>query len=433
LSVERAGRNLEFLLTQGMSVLGLFKSKMHESGEWKGDSSIGVGEAWCRTEGETTTEHAKLSLVRRQGDCLLFVLRQLMLWSERGREVPAHWQEATKRAAHALCDVWEREEEFGFLLDYETGKVAIRGSTSGGLIPAALALASEYFAEPRFLAVARASAEHYRTHDLAWGVTTGGPGDALQAPDGESIFGLIESFIALFEMTGEPVWREAAVHACHQGASWAISYPYEFPLNSALAQIGCDARGAMIANAQNKCGVPGICTLSGQAILRTFRATGDARLLDLLRDIAHALPQFLSREDRRIPTRITWAHPFAELPVGWMCERVNITPSWAEPLGEQAAYSCWCEVAMMLTWCDLPGVYAQPDTGLVRCLDHVRAEWANAERTALRIVNPTAFPARVRVQVESAALARREVLAPNYAAKLPMVEIAAGDTVVWHA
>jgi len=150
-----------------------------------------------------------------------------------------------------------------------------------------------------------------------------------------------------------------------------------------------------------------------------------------LREIAHALPQFLSREDRPIPTRITWAHPLAELPAGWMCERVNITPSWAEPLGEQAAYSCWCEVAMMLTWCDLPGVYAQSDTGLVRCLDHVCAEWADAERTALRISNPTAFPARVRIQVEIAESARRELLPLNYAAKLPVVEVAAGATVTW--
>lgn len=430
-TVERAERNLEFLLTQGVSARGLFKSTMSEGGEWKGDSSIGGDEAWCRREGAPgeATFSRTLSLVRRQGDCLWFVLRQLMLAEERGRKVPGSWLAATRKAAEALCEVWEREGEFGFLLDYETGAVGIRGSTSGALIPGALALAAGYFRESRFQAVAVASAEHYRTHDLAWGVTTGGPGDALQAPDGESVFGLIESFITLFEVTGEARWREAAVRACHQGASWAISYPYRFPAGSALAQIGCDARGTMIANAQNKCGVPGICTLAGQGILRTFRATGDVRLLDLLREIAHALPQFLSRKDRRIPTRITWAHPLAELPVGWMCERVNITPSWAEPLGEQAAYSCWCEVAMMLTWCDLPGVYAQPDTGLIRCLDHVQAEWADGGRTRLRIVNPTKFPARVRVQVETAEAARSVVLAQNYAAALPVVAVPAGGAV----
>ncbi|MGF1656400.1 MAG: hypothetical protein ACFCU3_05405 [Verrucomicrobiales bacterium] len=56
-------------------------------------------------------------------------------------------------------------------------------------------------------------------------MTTGGPGDAVQAPDGESIFGLVESFITLYEITREYVWREAARHACFQGASWTISFP----------------------------------------------------------------------------------------------------------------------------------------------------------------------------------------------------------------
>lgn len=51
---------------------------------------------------------------------------------------------------------------------------------------APLALASGYFGERRFLDAAIAAAAHYRDHDLVWSVTTGGPGDAVQAPDSES-------------------------------------------------------------------------------------------------------------------------------------------------------------------------------------------------------------------------------------------------------
>lgn len=412
-SIARARRNLDFLFAEGISAFGLFKAVTGKKGVWKADG--------CGVGGENSTA----CLVRRQGDCLHFALRQLLLLRERGDTIPTAWTAACRRAAEALCTVWEREREFGFLLDWETGRVLIHGSTSGALIPSALVLAADFFDEPRFFATAQAVAAHYRDNDLARGVTTGGPGDAVQAPDGESIFGLIESFIALHERTGDSTWLEAATRACHQGASWAISYPCAFPASSALGRLGFDARGAMIANAQNKCGVPGICTLSGQGILRTFRATGDVRLLDLLREIAHSLPQFLSREDRRIPTRITWGHPLPELPAGWMCERVNITPSWPEPLGEQAAYSCWCEVAMMLTWADLPGVYAQPDTGIIRCLDHVRAGWADDTRTALRLENPTNFPAKVRVMIETSTAAAKRVLPPNFATSLPVVEVPA--------
>ncbi|HAT11287.1 MAG TPA: hypothetical protein DCS97_12015, partial [Planctomycetes bacterium] len=377
LSSARAARNLDFLLTHGVAGSGLFKAVMSSQGVWRGDG--------CGMSGEGIPE----VLTRRQGDTLFFVLRQLQLRRQRCQTTPPAWNAAARRCAHALCDLWEREGSFGFLIDYDHARVAIHGTTSGALIPAALVQAADYFAEPRFLAVARTAAAQYRDHDLAWGVTTGGPGDAVQAPDGESIFGLIESFIALHHATGEPGWLEAAVQACHQAASWVISFPVAFPPGSALAGLGMDARGTMVANAQNKCGVPGICTLSGDGILKTFRASGDARLLDLIREIAHALPQFVSRADRPIPARITWGHPLPALPPGWICERVNITPSWPEPLGEQAAYSCWCEVAMMLTWCELPGIYAQPDTGLIRCLDHVRAEWSDASRRTLRVANPT--------------------------------------------
>ena len=411
-SRERASRNLGFVLREGIAASGLFKAVMSPSGEWKGDG-FGVDGFG-----------APLALTRRQGDTLLFVLRHL---HQLGTRASAEWRLAARRSASALCDLWEREGEFGFLIDYENARVAVRGSTSGALIPAALALASRMFDETRFLTTALQAAASYRDHDLAWGVTTGGPGDAVQAPDGESIFGLIESFITLHEITGDVIWRAAAVHACHQAASWVISFPIEFPPGSALGKLGLDARGTMIANAQNKCGVPGICTLSGEGILRTFRATGDVALLDLLREIAHALPQFVSRNDRPIPARITWGHPLPTLPEGWICERVNLTPSWPEPLGEQAAYSCWCEVALMLTWCDLPGIYAQPETGLLRALDHVQAEWADAARSAIRIKNPTAFPARVRVLVENLANASRP-LPPNFALALPIVEVAAGAT-----
>lgn len=108
LSLERAARNLDFLLTRAVSERGLFKATMSESGLWKGDSSIGGDEAWCRREGapDTDTMAAQtLSLARRQGDCLLFALRQLLLWREGGRPVPETWTRAVRRAADALCEV----------------------------------------------------------------------------------------------------------------------------------------------------------------------------------------------------------------------------------------------------------------------------------------------------------------------------------------
>ncbi|MDX6767579.1 MAG: hypothetical protein SFU85_12410 [Candidatus Methylacidiphilales bacterium] len=412
-SRERSKRNMDFLLREGVSERGLFKAIMSPSGTWYGDG-------YADWDGGPEPH----TLSRRNGDCLLFALRMLHQMRRRNEPIPPSWESTLRKSASALCEIWHQEADFGYLIDYETGRVVIGGSTSGALIPAALVMAGDYFQDQGFLRVAGESAEHYAKEDLARAVTTGGPGDAAQAPDCESAFSLVESFIALYEATGEARWLQASLDAIAQASSWVISYRHRFPEQSTFAKLGIDARGTMLANAQNKCGVPGICTLSGVGLLRAFRASGDHRVLEVLREIAHSLPQFVSREDRPIAANITWGHPGKSfLPPGWICERVNVTPSWNEPLGEQAAYSCWCEVALMLTWSDLPGVYAQSDTGLICCLDHILAEWMDSGRHSLRLTNPTDFPARVKILAETAEGARRHPLPTNFGSDLPQVQI----------
>jgi len=85
---------------------------------------------------------------------------------------------------------------------------------------------------------------------------------------------------------------------------------------------------------------------------------------------------------------------------------------------------------MMLTWADLPGVYAQPDTGLLRTFDHVQAAWTDASQAALRLTNTTAFPARVRLMIETSTTARAHILPANFAATLPFALVPAGDHIV---
>jgi hypothetical protein len=311
----------------------------------------------------------------------------------------------------------------------ETGEIEVRGTTSGALVPAALLLAADYFAEPEFLETAEAIAEFFRVNDLADGLTTGGPGDAMQAPDSESPFALLESFMLLHEQTGDQKWLQAARDAAVQGASWAMSYDYRFPDGTALAEIGAQSRGAFLANAQNKTAVPGICTLSGQGLLRLYRKTNDRRYLDFLRETCHTIPQYMGRKDKRIPCAFSGGNPHDHQPEGWICERVNIT-QWGEPIGELFAYSTWCEVAMMLVRADIPGVYADLDSDLVVDVDHVHTRWAEDSdgKRFLLIENPTPFPARVRVLIEDAT-ARKQPLSVNAGATWREIHVAPRETV----
>jgi hypothetical protein len=154
------------------------------------------------------------------------------------------------------------------------------------------------------------------------------------------------------------------------------------------------------ANTQNKHSAPGLCTFSGLALLKLFRATGDRLPLELLRDIAFGLPQYLPH-----PLR-----PLGDSVVGHMCERVNMT-DWegVDRIGETLRMTTWAETSLLLTTVEIPGLYVQPDTSLVVAFDHVTAEILEDSPAALttRITNPTPAPCRLTILCEPGHVADR--------------------------
>jgi hypothetical protein len=177
-----------------------------------------------------------------------------------------------------------------------------------------------------------------------------------------------------------------------QFASWVVAYDYQFPAQSLFGRMKMQATGTVIANTQNKHSAPGICTHSGDALWRLYRATGNPAYMELLRDIAKTLPQYLS----------TPVRPIECLPEGWMTERVNITDAM-EGIGEIACITTWAETALMLTYIEVPGLYVQPDKGKFWVFDHIEARVAKQTKTglALELHNPTPYPAAVRVLSEN--------------------------------
>ena len=53
---------------------------------------------------------------------------------------------------------------------------------------------------------------------------------------------------------------------------------------------------------------------------------------------------------------------------------------------------------MMLNWTEVPGIYAIPSRGVLCVSDHVNARLENGR---IVIENPTAYPARVKVMIET--------------------------------
>ncbi len=407
LSRQRVLRNFDFLFDKGVGKSGFFHGVIYK-GEIYGD---GFGHPHTR----------KWHLIRKSGDALYHLIKQYMLLEkqESGWKLPEPWAEGTLACADAFVRLWKTYGQFGQFVNVDTGDILVGGSCCGSPAPAGLALASQYFRRPDYLDVAEQSAEFYYTNFVRKGITTGGPGEILQCPDQESAYALLESYVVLYEVTEHRRWIHMAIELANQFASWIIPYDYPFPPDTTFGQLGMRSAGAIIANAQNKHGSPGVCTHSGVALFKLYRATGDRFFLDLIRETAHNLPQYLSRTDR----------PISNMPPGWMNERVEIN-DWLEPKGEIFYGSCWCEVSLMLTYVEIPGLYIQLDTGLVCTFDHLDASVEEHSKKLLRVrvTNSTKFPATVKLLVEDSRDMRKP-LGENALWNCRKIDILAGSSV----
>ena len=291
-------------------------------------------------------------LMRRQGDALYFLLKQI-------EQMPPKqaWLDAARACADALTRLYERYGDFGQFVHGKTGEMLFGGTTSGASCIGALARAGQCFGDNRYLDVAKASGERYYRDFVAKGWTYGGPGEALCAPDSETSYAMVESMVLLYEATGEERWLTYAKDSTHLFSTWVMAYSYRFPAWSELARLGVNTVGSVFANVQNKHSAPGICTASGDALYRLWRYTGNQAYLSLLRDIAYFLPQCVSTKDRPIETwhkSYPTPEPARTLPSGWICERVN-TSDWERPwrVGGVFYGSCWCETSVLLSFCEL--------------------------------------------------------------------------------
>ncbi len=411
---ERAMRTLAFLFTTAQAPSGFFRS-VHEGGRWLDDGPRDAPTEAARRA--PTSKHAgRWHLVRRSADALTFAVKQLMVAARQDPtfKPDARWLAGAGHAADAFVRLWDREKQLGQYVDVESGELIVGGSTSAGLAPAGLALAAALLRRDDYLATAGAVAEHFYDHYVRAGLTCGGPGDALQCPDGESAAALLESFMTLFEQTGERAWLDRATATARQVSSWVISYDAA----TGVARDGDPrATGAVFSNAQDGRGAPGYTLSSGDALFRLYRATGDLAHLELLRDTVRNLAQYLPRT--------AGAPPLEPTPHGARSE----TRDWLDARDDVVPAGSLFDAACMLSYTEVPGVYARTDTGLVFAFDHVEARVRERApgRLVVTVKNPTSVDATVRVLGESDAEAARP-LAPGALLAARVVDVAAGGS-----
>jgi len=262
---------------------------------------------------------------------------------------------------------------------------------------------------------------YFYNNFISRGLSCGGPGDAMQSFDSESAYGLLEGMVELYENTLDPKWLKRSEEMGRQFATWIVAYDFKFPPDSPHGKLDIRSTGCVYANTQNKTAPGGICTHSGLALLKLYRASGDVFFINLLRDIAHAIPQFMSWKE----------HPQPGFHDGWISERCDLN-DWLEGIGGTFAYSCWAETSLLLSVIELPGVYADLDSRQVFSIDHIKASMTKSAdgKTSLSLYNPTIYDAKVKILAESKDQALKP-LGMNAFLNWPKVDVPAGKTVIY--
>ncbi len=345
ISKQRVIQNFDWLFNGGISPSGLFWDAGEQGTIWYG--------------GDPRWPHTKnWHLIRKSGDALFYIVKQFMVMQHQNITLKNKWINRTKRVADVLIEIWNKNRQFGQFVDSYSAEIIVGGSTSGAIIPAALCVAGSFFNNLAYIETAKQAMCYFYDNYIQKGISCGGPGDALQNPDSESSYALLESLMTLYEFTGEAVWLQHAQEMANQFSTWVFGYNYKFPEHSMLHKIGIQSTGAVAANTQNKHSAPGICTHSGAALLRLYRATGNEFYIKLLQEIVQHIPQNLSHPGR----------PIEGMETGWITERISTT-DWFEGIGEIMYGSTWAETALMLTFSEIPGIYVQTNPAKVFCFD----------------------------------------------------------------
>ncbi|MBR2646090.1 MAG: hypothetical protein IKD47_00820 [Clostridia bacterium] len=343
----RAIQTIDWLVAH-VAPTGFFYGQIY-NGEIEDDSYYHT----LKRNGIEKTEYLAMKdshLVRKSGDVLLFLYKHFECMP-----VKKEWEDAAKSCADAFVTLFKKYGTFGQFVNIETGEMQVALSCAGASAVGGLVRSFEYFKDEKYLDVAKQACEYYYQNFVAQGVTSGGPGEILTAPDSESSYAMVESCVLLYEATKEEKWLQYAKDSANLFSSWVMTYAYQFPKGCEFEIQKINTTGSVFANVQNKHSAPGICTFSGDTLYRLYRYTKDKRYLELIKDIAYFIPQCVSTPQKPI---YDWDHKHGDeegrLPDGYICERVN-TSDWEMQgcIGGVFKVSCWCETSLVLSFVEL--------------------------------------------------------------------------------
>lgn len=165
--------------------------------------------------------------------------------------------------------------------------------------------------------------------------------------------------------------------------------------------------------------------LSVDFLLKLYRRTGDKRYLELDRDMAHNIVQYVNTEGNRIQR---------DGGFGYVTERVNIGDWEGEggigTIPQDDSNIAWENTTLFHTT-ENPGIYVQSDKGEITVFDHVTARIVSGDASSvtLEISNPTYRDGDISVLAETSEYAQKNSLGWNAFYTWPKVHVPSGGAV----
>jgi hypothetical protein len=365
----RAIKMMDFMCEDGISKSGLFKSCYD-----------GPAVGW---NGSPWGERARMFT-----DAAYYLAKAIIAERMIGKTHPK-WEAALKSNLDALTKLWAENHDFGHMVNTETGKISENGTASGSRAIGVLALGATIFKDDNYRKIAAESADAYYNRHIKTGYTNGGPHDISKAPDAESNTALLESFVNVYALTKDARFLTYAREAADLFATWVVGYDGVVPENSVMGKLKIQTTGGVLANTRNHHIGPSACTSSVASLIELYFYTGDSYYLQLLKEIASGVPQYVTRKQGDA----------GSMEPGMITEQVNITDEIAPPGSLWELSATWPETGMFLTRLEVPSVLVDFKARTTTVFDQLEAK-TNFASKSVTITNNTPYDASVRVMNE---------------------------------
>jgi hypothetical protein len=308
----------DFICPGALSQCGVFNSQfVLAEGAWR------AGVNWAVSDGLH---------VRNASEGCLFLGAILQDEAKAGRQ-RQNWRDAFFSNLHAVEKMLAPDGRLPIQVDSKTGEGIDFAGATPGLWAGSFAMGAGLVKgdqAKKWLEIATRIGDYYLKQHVLEELFFGGPYDADKAPNMEDPYGLLISYLRLYEGTKAPRFLDAAKRCADHLLSWRYLYDVQFPEGTICAQENVSTFGMAPASVRNR-HIQNWETIALPALLELMDLTEDPWYRDCVWQLLQQSCQLIERGAGRL-----------ELPLGGQSEQWYATEfKWFGQFGDYSKGNMW--------------------------------------------------------------------------------------------